>query len=59
MNPSFLELNNREIVLPSSRMSLAMSRPLLHLSPFSLDSSPLHTDLFPPRTPYQLDTPNL
>src|SRR5258707_7617900 len=59
MKPGFLELNNRKIVLPLIKKVPGDDQTTRTLSPFVLDGSPLHTDLFPLRTSYQFNTPNL
>ncbi len=59
MKPGFLELNNRKIVLPLIKKVPGDDQTTCTSSPFVLDGSPLHTDLFPLRTSYQFNTPNL
>ncbi len=59
MKPGFLELSNRKIVLPLIKKVPDDDQTTLTSSPFILDGSPLHTDLFPLRTSYQFNTPNL
>ena len=60
MKPGFLELNNRKIVLPLIKKVPGDDQTTHTSSPFVLDGSPLHTNLFPLRTSYQFNTtPNL
>ena len=59
MKPGFLELNNGKIVLPLIKKAPGDDQTTRTSSPFVLDGSPLHTDLFPLRISYQLNTSNL
>ncbi len=59
MKPGFLELNNGKIVLPLIKKVPGDDKTTRTPSLFVLDGSPLHTDLFPLRTSYQFNTPNL
>src|SRR5260221_12031802 len=59
MKPGFLELNNGKIVLPLIKKVPGDDQTTRTSSPFVLGGSPLHTDLFPLRTSYQFNTPNL